>query len=175
MSNSKAILQKQLHTITNGIITPTVYDPAKNIFTGGVYNQQGELCQPAERSHLMSNVRFFPQLTIDPATECSEKLMGTTLYLGHYTHFYGHFLMGTLARFWTLEDNPTFDQVVFHTLFDNTTFTPAFSPAKTVFDCFGIRPEQIKVIQKPVQVEKLIVPSKLIAVSDSTHPDQAKI
>ncbi len=169
------MLKKQLHILENGIITPTVYDPKTDVFTGGVYSQHGTLCQPAERSHLLSNVRFFPPSTIDPQIPCDEELSGTTLYLGHYTHFYGHFLMETLARFWALDSDLKYDHIVFHTLFDNASTSDTFSAAQTAFEAFGINPIQVKIIKKTVKAEKLIVPTKLIAVSDQASPEQAAI
>ncbi|MFK7802338.1 MAG: tetratricopeptide repeat protein [Anaerolineae bacterium] len=168
------MLEKALYTLKDAIITPMVRDIETGILSGGVYDQHGNLFLPAERSHLMSKVRIINQSTIDPNLKCDEIIDDRAIYLGHFTHHYGHFLLETLARFWAT-DQEKVDNYLFHSLFDFAQSPDNFSPAKVCFGCFQIDENKIDIVQRTIRVKNLIVPTMLVAVNDQVNLQQAEI
>ncbi len=168
-ANSKA-----LYCLNDAIITPNVWNSATNALSGGVYDQHGKLCRPAERSRVMSMIKLINPETIDPTEACDE-ISGTCIYLGHYTHHYGHFLLETLARFWPLTLDHDYDKYIFHTLFNRTTYSPAYSPANISFASFGIDSDKVLVTRNKIRVEQLLVPSRMISINDEADSEQANV
>ena len=106
-----------LINIDYGFATPFASNKLDHSFTGSIYDAKGHICQNSQRTTLGNN-EWNPNDTpsITPPSHLNF-IKGRSLYLGHYTGHYGHFLIETLSRFWAIhkiDDHQFYDNFIFH-------------------------------------------------------------
>ena len=160
---------RELTQLDGAIATPTVAYPASRTFTGVIYDSYGLICRVAQRTRCGNN-EWHPS---DPDTISigmpMRTVQGRSLYLGHYTGHYGHFLLETLARLWPLHGGNMhangFDRVVFHPFLHKTPSINHFSPARMSLASFGIQAKDVVFVAEPLRFETLAVPSALLEIN----------
>ena len=160
---------RELTQLDGAIATPTVAYPASRTFTGVIYDSYGLICRVAQRTRCGNN-EWHPS---DPETISigmpMRTVQGRSLYLGHYTGHYGHFLLETLARLWPLHGGNMhangYDKVVFHPFLHKTPSINKFSPAKMSLASFGIQAKDVVFVTEPLRFETLTVPSALLEIN----------
>ena len=131
--------QARTHSISrlgDATATPTVAETSSRTFSGVIYDSQGLICRAAQRTRNGVN-EWTPSDSGAIAVDVSTKYIpGRSLYLGHYTGHYGHFLIETLARLWPLLGTTLheagYDRVVFHPFLHKTPAVNKFSPARAL-------------------------------------------
>lgn len=167
-------MQPRVHYLKNAIATPTVLDHVSKTFTGVVYDSNGDICIDAQRSRAEAN-EWQPS---DPQRITPSKsnyhIPGKSLYLGHYTGHYGHFLLETLSRFWVLKGQTLagagYDRVVFHPFVHKCPSVARFSAAQIVFSAFGIPPNNALILSGYQTFEHLTVPQPLFEINFTVAP-----
>lgn len=110
--------------VKNGFATPMVSEPTTRTFQGAIYDQDGKLIVNSQRIITENNEwnPSDPQKITDIKT--NRLITGKSLYLGHYTGHYGHFLLETLNRLWFLIKYPNivkiYDNFIYHPFLHNT-------------------------------------------------------
>jgi hypothetical protein len=169
---------RTLKTLRDAIATPTVADLACKTFSGVIYDEFGKICRSAQRNNCSSN-EWRPSdadaLSLDALPNY---VSGCSLYLGHYTGHYGHFLLETLARLWPLWGTSLraagYDRVVFHPFLHKTPGIRQFSPARMSLATFGIDAAQVLLINEPLRFERLDIPTPLLEINYRVDPSMAK-
>lgn len=168
MDNSNAPT-RSLVRIHGAIATPMVAHPSDRTFTGAIYDASGALCRESQRTLRGSNEWSPCDLPRIETRFPKRKVPGRSLYLGHYTGHYGHFLLETLSRLWAIVEEAsqgrTYDRFVFHPFLHDTPAPHRFSPARTIFGCFGIQPTQFHLVQECTEFEDMTVPSALFEIN----------
>jgi hypothetical protein len=168
---------QQLTHLQGALATPTVVNTSQHTFTGVIYDCHGSICREAQRTRWGGN-EWQPSDPEVIALDASlPTLPGRSLYLGHYTGHYGHFLMETLARLWALGSESLeangFDRVVFHPFLHKTPAVKKFSPACISFSAFGIEARQVVMVDRPLRFESLTVPPAALEINCSVSPVMA--
>jgi capsular polysaccharide biosynthesis protein len=100
----------------------------------------------------------------------AERFDKCAVYLGHYSGHYGHFLLETLSRFWPL-GRLAFNAVIAHPFIHTTPPPSTFEPAAVSFRSFRIDPGRLRIVDRPLRVERLLVPSSLFDINYRAHED----
>ena len=136
--------------LRHAIATPMVAHQADRTFTGAIYDATGALCPQSQRTLRGQNEWSPHDPQRIPVDAPRTRIPGRSLYLGHYTGHYGHFLLETLSRLWAIPEGADhdlrYDRFVFHPFLHDTPAPHRFSPAKAIFGCFGIKPQQFHLI-----------------------------
>jgi capsular polysaccharide biosynthesis protein len=166
-----------VNTYSNAIVLPTDVDRVNKSFTGGVYDENGNLVKNALRQHTdHKEVQAFPQLSPAILTNITVNniLKGRYLYLGFYTEHYGHFLLETLARLWAYTDKK-YDGVVFNEFVIPRPTQGVSSFAQLFFTPFGIDINKTSIINSVTQFERLDVPSPQFYIQNKADIDYINI
>jgi capsular polysaccharide biosynthesis protein len=164
---------KTLYELRDAIVTPTVINRENKTFSGCVYDREGKLFRPTQRTS--RNVMWKPADSDSiETTEVCEEIGGSCIYLGHFTGHYGHFLLETLSRFWIFDQDISYDKVVFQPFVLPVPKT-SFSPAKVCFDCFSIKDDKVLIIKKRARFENLLVPTSLMTIYNKANEEQILI
>lgn len=169
-----------IKTVRGAIATPTIANPTSKTFTGVIYDEFGRICRGAQRNSCASN-EWQPadaDVLALGADAPINYVSGRSLYLGHYTGHYGHFLLETLARLWPLLGTSLraagYDRVVFHPFLHKTPNIKQFSPARMSLAAFGIDAGRVLLIKQPLRFEHLDVPTPLLEINYRVDPVMAK-
>ena len=85
-----------------------------------------------------------------------EKIYGSHLYLGHLNHHFGHFMEECLGRIWACKEyNNNVDNFIFIVTSKNVELKPFILE---IFHLFKIDVNKIKLVNKFITVENLIIP-----------------
>jgi hypothetical protein len=161
--------ENQFIRLNNCFSTPTLANEITRKFCGAIYDDKDKLVKYSQRTQNSNNewTPNDPDMLIRP--ESTRKIRGNSLYLGHYTGHYGHFLLETLSRFWIFlnsdEEFKKYDNIVFHPFLHKTPSPDKFSPAKTCFECFGLATSKIILITEPMCFENLTVPQSFFEIN----------
>jgi capsular polysaccharide biosynthesis protein len=164
--------------IDHGFVTPFLSNPSERSFTGAVYDAKGHICQNSQRTTLGNN-EWNPNdaSSIKPPSDLSI-IKGRSLYLGHYTGHYGHFLIETLSRFWAIHDINDlhfYDNFIFHPFLHECPSFKKFAPAALAFKAFDIVDKNIIIIDRHVGFEKISVPSSLFQINFGVRQEMNNI
>jgi hypothetical protein len=169
---------KSIRTLKNGIATPMLVNFAAHTFCGAIYDEHRDLVHESQRTINGKN-----EWNPDDPLKYTESLptvtlKGRSIYLGHYTGHYGHFLLETLSRFWHLlspEQVKQYDHFVFHPFLHDTPNPRTFSPAKICLDAFGIATEKVSFISNSTIFERIDVPAPMFEINHKADPVMAKV
>ena len=169
----------RVHYLKNAIATPTILDHVSKNFTGVVYDSSGDICIDAQRSSAEANEWQPSDVQRITPSKPKDHVPGKSLYLGHYTSHYGHFLLETLSRFWVLEGktpiSSNYDYVVFHPFVHKTPSVERFSPAKISFAAFGIPSNKVLILKEQQSFEHLTVPQSLFEINSHVAPSMSGV
>ena len=167
-----------IRTVISGFATPMLANPERRTFRGAIFDAQSQLVTESQRTRHGDN-EWNPD---DPANckefNSAQKLSGRSLYLGHYTGHYGHFLLETLNRVWPLLTPgrvKLYDHFVFHPFLHDTPDPLSFSPAKVCFQAFGIDPARFHLIQQPTFFGQIDIPAPQFDINHSVNPVMTKV
>ena len=165
---------QSLVTLHNAIATPTVIDVNSQTFSGVIYDSNGLICRNAQRTRDGCNEWQPSDPEVLSASGLYPILPGRSLYLGHYTGHYGHFLLESLSRLWALSgltlSDSIYERVIFHPFLHKTPPVRGFSPAQMCFASFGISPQHVRLVDEPLRFESLTVPSAMLLINQSVDP-----
>lgn|GEM_PF-4903705 len=100
------------------------------------------------------------------------RLRGTTVYLGHYTEHFGHWLLESLGRLWDPDVIARADHLVFHPFLHPSPAGPAdYGPMKWVIEALNLRPERIRLLHRAAICETLLVPKPLVLINEKATPE----
>ena len=160
-----------MRQIKNGYATATTITSHAHTFRGAIYDEHNKLVLESQRTKSGDN-EWNPDdpEEINRTADCSY-LSGQSLYLGHYTGHYGHFLLETLSRFWVFlersEISKKYDNFVFHPFLHKMPSPARYSPAKISFECFGIDLSKIIFLNRPTCFEEISVPKSCFNINFS--------
>ncbi len=160
-----------MRQIKNGYATETTLTVHLHAFRGAVYDENNKLVLESQRTRSGNN-EWNPD---DPEEiiRAADPLYfsGRSLYLGHYTGHYGHFLLETMSRFWIfLEDaevSKKYDHFIFHPFLHKMPSPERYSPAKIAFEYFGIDLAKIVFLNRPTAFEHISVPKPYFNINFS--------
>ena len=169
----------RVSTLEEAFVSPFVADPSRRVFSGAVYHASGRLCRNSQRTTNPLNEWQPNNPEILLPFEGGKRIRGKSLYLGHYTGHYGHFLLESLSRLWVLGNRSLteagYDRVVFHPFLHKTPRVRMFSPAKISFACYGISEDRLLLINQPTVFEHLTVPEPLLEINHRVDPTLAHV
>ena len=164
----------RVHHLQNAIATPTVLDCERKRFSGVIYDDAGNICHDSQRTRAEPNEWQPCDSEQIVPSETKVRTPGKSLYLGHYTGHYGHFLLETLARLWVIEGqtlaSSSYDRVVFHPFVHKVPSVERFSPAKISFAAFGIPSNKVLILKEHHYFDHLTVPQPLLEINSSVAP-----
>lgn len=160
--------------VDDAYVTPTVVDRQRMTFTGCVYDAAGDIVGASQRTSRGVSWKTEDPDRIDVGAPAGE-LDHECLYLGHYTAHYGHFLLETLARFWALESDASFERFLFQPFVHSAPRPRSFSPARVSLECFGVDLGRVSIVRKPMRVRRLAVPTSLVEINHSADPRQSAV
>lgn len=164
----------RLFELNNAIVTQTTIDRKKKTFTGCVYDEHGRVCEASQRTS--KGVEWRPadpkEISIDHDLH---EINGLCIYMGHMTSHYGHFLLETLSRFWTLLEGLKYSKLVFHPFVHSVPKIPGYSPLKACIECFGIDKNDILIVEEDLRFKRLAVPTPLVEINDSAEAEQIAV
>ena len=157
-----------LINIDYGFATPFASNKQGRTFTGSIYDAKGHICQSSQRTTLGNN-EWKPNDTasITPPSDLNF-IKGRSLYLGHYTGHYGHFLIETLSRFWAIHHIDAlqfYDHYIFHPFLHQCPSFKSFAPAALALKAFNILDKDIILIDQYTGFENISVPSSLFQIN----------
>lgn len=164
--------------IENGFATPFSSNPLERSFSGSIYDGDGKICPFAQRTLLGVN-EWNPNdsPTIKPPSRLPY-IKGRSLYLGHYTGHYGHFLIESLSRFWAInitDESTSYDNFVFHPFLHHCPPFKKFPPATLAFDAFKISGKNIITINQLVGFEYITIPTALFQINYDVHHEMSNV
>ena len=167
-----------LINIDYGFATPFASNKLDHSFTGSIYDAKGHICQNSQRTTLGNN-EWNPNDTpsITPPSHLNF-IKGRSLYLGHYTGHYGHFLIETLSRFWAIhkiDDHQFYDNFIFHPFLHQCPSFKKFAPAALAFKAFDILDKNIFLIDQCTGFENISVPSSLFQINFGVRQEMKNI
>jgi capsular polysaccharide biosynthesis protein len=165
---------KTLFVVEDATATPALANPADRTFTGCVFDRRGQLVKAGQRTGRRTYWKPADPEQIDPA-QSAGVVPGHSIYLGHYSTHYGHFLLETLSRFWALDHGGPYDRVVFHPFTPPGSLQVPFVPADICFACFGVERERVLLVDRPLRFEQLVVPTSLVEINHDADADQIAI
>jgi capsular polysaccharide biosynthesis protein len=80
------------------------------------------------------------------------------LYGGRFNHNYGHFLVDVLSRYWTLADQRGAKPKILVHHPDPQDYLARYPFARLFFAALGLAPEDFVAFDRPVRLERVIVP-----------------
>ena len=166
-------------SLEEAFVTSFVADREHLRFSGVVYDVSGKLCRYSQRTRSPLNEWQPNDPEIQRPFQGVKRISGKSLYLGHYTGHYGHFLLESLSRLWTLEHRSLieagYERVVFHPFLHKTPKVTVFSPAKISFASYGITADKVLLINEPTIFEHLTVPEPLLEINHRVDPMLASV
>ena len=171
--------ENQFIRLNNCFSTPTLANEITRKFCGAIYDDKDKLVKYSQRTQNSNNewTPNDPDMLIRP--ESTRKIRGNSLYLGHYTGHYGHFLLETLSRFWIFfnssEDFKKYDNFIFHPFLHKTPSPDNFSPANICFKCFGLDISKIILITEPTHFENLTVPQSFFEINHRVRQEMGAV
>lgn len=165
--------------VENGYATTTTTNETMHTFQGALYDQNNHLINESQRTTRGDN-EWNPDDPVHITRKAdAARLHGNSLYLGHYTGHYGHFLLETLGRFWFFLDednkNNNYDNFVFHPFLHKTPSPENFSPAKICFECFGIDFKKFRLIERPVCIDNITIPQSCFEINHTVDKRMAEV
>lgn len=172
-------LEDGIVTIDNAILTEPAFPKLRGSEwlhpTGAVYTSDGML---VEESRLRKSQELPSTLENRPGK--IRKLPGKWVFLGYYNEIYGHFILESLGRFWALDRLP--DEPLNFLYFAMRNYTEyeghyteqflAWSGLQARLE--GHRGTRIEIIKEPVQVERMIVPTRAYDIQGEFSPTFSK-
>jgi len=161
-----------LKIIDHGFATPFKSNKLDRSFTGSIYDSNGHICMYAQRTsqgHNEWNPSDPPTIT-RPSRPTNIK--GRSLYLGHYTGHYGHFLIESLSRFWAINTNDnlnSYDNFIFHPFLHQCPPFKKYPPAALAFDAFKLTSKKIIIIDEYIGFDNITIPSALFEINHNVH------
>lgn len=178
MLPSENFLSPKLINIENGFATPFSSNSSDHTFSGSIYDSNGDICPHALRTSLGCNEwnpNDYPSINLPSRPPI---IRGRSLYLGHYTGHYGHFLIESLSRFWAInypsEFSP-YDNFIFHPFLHKCPPFKKFPPAVLAFDAFKLNPKKIILINQNIGFEKITIPSALFKINYDVNREMSNI
>jgi capsular polysaccharide biosynthesis protein len=165
---------KRALTLRNAYVTRTDVDDQGRTFRGTVYDASGRLCELAQRPGARLLWRAADPARVIPHQDALQ-LDGRVASLGHYMTQYGHFILESLSRFWSLDDHGDFDWFVFQPFVHPLYAPEEFEPLRVALACFGVDPARIVFADRDLSIAELVVPMPLVAVYESIHRHQRRI
>lgn len=165
----------QIDSFNEAQLIPTKVVRKEKTFTGGVYTQEGQLVTSSLRLERTATENDdFRQLSpgsIVSPTNDRLNLKGRYLFLGYFSHHYGHFLIESLSRLWASLERE-YDGYLFLDFVlprDNPeTLTPL---SHHVFRALNIDPAKVHIVLEPALVEQLDIPQRALAIKTNAHKD----
>jgi hypothetical protein len=166
---------KSVEVVADATVTPTAVNRKERTYSGCVYDSEGKVVRISQRSNEAGVTWRHDDPDVLSRGPRARNVDGRSVYLGHYSGHYGHFLMETLSRFWVLADDAPFDAVVFQPFVHEVPRPADFAPARAALACFGIDEERVVFADQPLRAAELTVPSALCVINVGAHPDQALV
>lgn len=171
--------EKKIEVVQHGFATPLHINKNRKTFSGAIYDCNGQIIVESQRTKCGDN-EWSPE---DPENIIKpnrlRNINGNSLYLGHYTGHYGHFLLESLARFWVLLEEDIsikkFDHFIFHPFLHKAPYPEDFSPARICFGCFGIDSKKIIILDDYHEFETIAVPQPLFEINHKVHKDMIDV
>lgn len=150
-----------IERLDRAIATPSGPNTSEELHSGAIYRSDGKLLSSS--MHRRRDINFTADAadSIDASrvAEYSIFLSGTSIYLGWIFNHYGHFLLESLSRYWSLDtlnmqDNWNF---LFHS---NDIRTSTQDEFFELLSLIGIPLEKVILLNSTYLVESLIVPNQ---------------
>ncbi len=166
----------------NAIVTPTTKQGFK--IYGAVYGKENNQYQVVKCSQRWCGDKYTPddpQILNNRVTNNIRTIQEPSLYLGHLTTHYGHFLMETLLRFWAIdklrEGNKPFKYIVFNPWFlrgFGNRFN-GFLPFIILLKVFGLTMSNVIVVDRLTKFDTLYVPVPMGKLAPPQFEDHQNI
>jgi hypothetical protein len=145
---------------------------------GAIYDSDGHLITLSERGggrygDLVVGLDAPWLIMRDDLTEMRH-VPGKSLFLGNFMNHYGHFLVETMARFWSL-DTGDFDNYIFFPFTFNDGKIMDYAFHKTVLRTYGIPLDKIIFLRSPTTFEEIHIPEQLLTINVNANINLPKI
>jgi Glycosyltransferase 61 len=101
----------------------------------------------------------------DPQLAAAERRDGRTLYLGHFTNHYGHFITEFLSRLWLPEQAGGFDHIVaYPSIWNRGRYLPTHAH-RYLAGLLGLPLERLEMLRAPARFAEIVVPQQLWEVN----------
>lgn len=172
-------LPRHVMTVNNCFVSAAVFRPLSNpqALLGALY-ENGHLIKAASYRGATAKPAIDPPTVSQQQINKALSIQGSCIYLGWLSNFFGHLLLEAPARFWFLNSiDVSKSRFIFHPLGDKANSKNIFQIelAQVLFNCFGIRKEQIIFADRDLFVEELIIPSSLFFLNLTVDSSQYNI
>lgn len=161
--------------VPHACCTPFAIDVAEvpHLASGAVYRSNGSLVAASQRAgHRGADRVASSRPTHVRMPRDLDVLPGRWLYGGHWMNQFGHFLTETLTSLWPLLHDTACDGLVFHPFTFGSTVQPWQEEFLRLLGAAGI---PVAVINEPVRVEHLLVPSRPFTPSHSATAEAVAV
>ena len=180
--------------VPNALITPfevgatrSVDHPRKWI-RGAVHDVEGRLVRSSQRMWIRdpnAPIACDPEW-VEMPEQCRE-LSGTWVYAGHWTRHFGHFFLESITNLWPNLAPDDIQGIVMHQSFRPDpskrkgstagTYKPNVKEwQRTLLDMLGYGGKRLLVVrQRPLRVERLLVPSRPVVLKGWAHPEAVQL
>lgn len=165
-----------LSRVESGRVYWPAPNPARGFLRGAAYDHRGFLIDISQRQGGAAGDMIIstnpPVLMPREKAEARDNaLPGRWLYAGNWMHAFGHFLVETIPTLWPLLDSKElFDGVAAHRFNSMKTHDWQFELVRLLTD------EPVRVVMDiPVMVEELVVPTRAYHYQQAFHPAAAEV
>ena len=152
--------------INNGIVTPfKSIDDNNYIYEGGIYNSKGNLIKSSIRDYDSDCLYKYNDIhEID--IEDFLFVPSNSVFIGHITNHYGHFLLETMSRFWVFLFNYLhkfqIKNIVFIKWIDENYKYNLF---EIISNMLNLNKYKIIFVNEPTKFENIFIPQKLCNIN----------
>lgn len=152
-------------------VDPTLRHCTQNTM-GAIYRSDGSLVAFSERgggrnTDLVAGLDA-PDIHEYEIVRPSQVMKGRTLYLGYFMNHYGHFLLETLSRLWSIGAFQYDNYVMFPFTFNGGNVLPtAFH--RRFLSFFGLSLENVTILRNPVEFEEIHVPDRTVTINRNAN------
>lgn len=165
-----------LHEATAGAFRIAIKEPPppgdKGVAVGCLYDAAGNRVDLSQRQGIRSAAEplCIDPPTVDPAERRSAApRQGRTLYLGHFTNHYGHFITEFLSRLWMPDLGVGFDHIVaYPSIWNRGRYRPTHAH-RHLSGLLGLPLERLEILRAPARFAEIVVPQQLWEVNGSVN------
>ena len=153
--------------INDGIVTPfKSTNDEGHLYEGGIYDSKGDLLTKSTRDYGSNCLYKFDESKKTVNLEQLNYVNTNSVFIGHITNHYGHFLLETMSRFWVFLNNYlnkfNIENIVLIKWIDENNKYNLF---EIVSNILNLNKYNILIITKATKFSKIFLPQKLCNIN----------
>ena len=162
--------------IVNGIVIPfKLIDDQNHIYEGGMYNNQGNLIKSSIRDYASKCLFKYNMERQHIDVKDLDNVSSKSVFIGHITNHYGHFLLETMSRFWIFLfnylDKFQIKNIVFIKWIDESN-NNKYKLFEIISNMINLQKYNIIFVDKPTKFNTIFIPQKLCYINKKMLNDQ---